>query len=310
MSLVNLGRVFKFGLLGFYRNRWLSLVATAVLALTLFTISMFAILTFAINVTTFRLKEKVDLSVYLTDEAKDEEVTNLKNTLSTLPIVKNVESISKEEALKIWQKRMEKKPKLKEVVTSEENPLPRSLEVKVTDPGQMETLVKFLEQDKYKGIIRKLSYQENKVVIERLLDLTKLLRKIGLTLSIIFIIVSILVVLNTIRLAIYNRGDEIEIERLVGATYWFIQTPFILEAFLYGFFAAIFSTLFLYYTLRYFAYNILSTFPSLTSLSVAGPELLSFFSENLYTILFLQMLLGIFLSISCSLISLRRHLKI
>lgn len=301
--MLSIGRIIKLGFTNFWRNGWLSLAATFIMTLTLLTISVFLIFNLVINTTTDAIKKKIDLSIYFTDEATDFQINDLQIVLKGRPDVKEVIYLDKNEAFKRWQE-MQKNEKIKDLVTEENNPLPRSIEVKTTNPESLEQVANFVSSDTYKSFIRKISYQENKQIIEKLINITNFSRKIGLTLSIIFLVVSILVIFNTIRLTIYTRTTEIEIMRLVGANDSFIRTPFLIEGMLYGIFATIVS-LFLIWLGLHLVSPVITRYLGDVNLNLEG-----FFLENLPWIAIMELVAAILISVICSWISIRKNLKV
>jgi len=231
-------RVSKLGIINFWRNRWLSLAATLIMTLTLIIIGIFAILTIVINKTTDSIRNKMDISVYFNDSAPIDDIVGLQQTLATRGDVKEVKYISKEEALEIFKTQQEGK-KVANLIDPNENPLPRSLEIKANKAENLDSIAAFVAQDKFKTAIHNISYQDNKTVIERLIAFTSFIKRTGWAFSILFVLISILVILNTIRLTMYSRKDEIEIMKLVGANDTFIRVPFIIEGILYGVIATI-----------------------------------------------------------------------
>lgn len=303
MFTQSLGRIIKLGFTNFWRNGWLSLAATFIMTLTLLTISVFLIFNLVINTTTDAIKKKIDLSVYFTDEATDFQIRDIKLALQSRPEVQEVIYVDKTEAFRRWQE-MQKNEKIKNLVTEENNPLPRSLEVKTINPESLEQIADYVSADVYKSFIRKISYQENKQIIEKLINITNFSRKIGLILSVIFLVVSILVIFNTIRLTIFTRGTEIEIMRLVGASDTFIRIPFLIEGMLYGLFATIASLILIWLGLHFVS-------PMITNyLGDVNLNLEGFFLENLPWIAIMELAASILISVTCSWISIRKNLKI
>lgn len=296
-------RIFKLGFTNFRRNGWLSAIAVLMMTLTLMIISFFLILNLVINTTTKSIKEKIDLSVYFTEETKDEDILSLEQILKKRPDVKEVHFISKTEALKKWRA-MKIEQEVKEQISEENNPLPRSLEVKAMLPENLDSIAKYLEADTYKNMISKISYQQNKDIVERLINITKFSEKIGMILSIVFIIISILVILNTVRLAIYTRIPEIEIMRLVGASDALVKMPFIIEALLYAFISTILSLILIGIGLHYVT-PMISNYLGQVNLNIE-----SYFFSNLLLIFIFELIFSSIISIICSFISIKRYLKI
>jgi cell division transport system permease protein len=300
--MISIKRMLKMALLSFRRNGWLSVAATLVMVLTLFIISMFFILSFILSSSVKAINEKMDISMYLEDKASITEVETLKLRLSNLMNVKEVRYVSKKEALDIYREKNKGRIELLQAFTEKDNPLPASLEIKVSDPSKMDEIVSVLEENQYKSITSKISYHENRAIIQKLTAATSYVRKVGLTLSIIFVAIAILIIFNTIRIAIYARRDEIEIMKLVGATSWFIRGPFIFEAIFYGIIAT-FVNLLIFYPILYFISQGLTKY-----IGEYGANPFTFYNHNIYLILPAQLILGLLLGFISSFIALRKYL--
>ena len=297
-------RVFKLGLVNFWRNKWLSLAATLVMTLTLLIISTFVIMSVVISKTTESIRSKMDISVYFQDSASVDQIINIQRQLAARSDVKEVKYISKEEALVIFKEQQQGK-KIAELIDPNENPLPRSLEIKAVQPENLDAIYEFVSQEESKPLIHNISYQDNKKVIDRLLNITAFIKKIGWISSSIFVLISILVILNTIRLTILTRKDEIDIMRLVGASDAFIRVPFIVEGFLYGVIATVIATIMI-------KLGVVILSPMTTQyLGVdMSNRLMRFYSGNFWIILGLELFVGVAIGIGCSLISIRKNLKV
>lgn len=290
-------------LLSFQRNGWLSLAATLIMFITLFIISSFFILSFTFNSAIQAVNAKMDLSVYLKDEASSAEVESLKIRLSNMADVKEVRYISKQEALDTYREKNKSSQELLNAFPDNENPLPASLEIKMVNLSKIDNTVSVMEEDQYKPIISKISYHENGPTIKKITLYTSYVKMAGIAFSIIFIIISILIIFNTIRIAIYARRDEIEIMKLVGATSWFIRGPFIFEAMFYGIIATVVNFFIFYLTVYVFSQGFFIKF-----VGDYGVSPLAFYNRNLILIIPAQLLIGIFLGVFSSYIALRKYL--
>jgi len=304
MNWTSISRITKLGLTNFWRNRWLSLASTLVMTLTLLIISLFMIMILVIGKTTDTIKSKMDITVYFKDSATTEDISKMQEQLGARGDVKEVRYVSKEEALQIWNEQQQNLH-IRELVTPEENPLPRSLAIKAQDPSQLNDIANSLATDANSSIIHNISYQENKQIIDKLLAITSFVKKMGGLFSVIFIIVSILVILNTIRLAIFSRKEEIEIMRLVGASDRFIRFPFVIEGSLYGFLACILAVVLMWIGLFAIA--------PLTNQYLGATvttNMKQFFISRFWLIFLMQFFVGIIVGIGSSLFSIRKYLKI
>ncbi len=295
-------RVVRLGFINFYRNGWLSFVTSLVLSLTLVIISIFVIFNIAINITAKNLESKIDISVYFYDSTTEEQINIIEKQLSARNDVSGVNYISKEKALEIWKSRP-LDDKVKNLITEDDNPLPRSIEILATDPDHLENIAHYLDREEYKDLVRKIDYQENKDIIKKLNNIISFAKRIGIIASLVFIIISILVILNTIRLNIITRKDEIGIMRLVGANNIFIRIPFVVESILYGILASIISLIIITIGIK-----LLTPFIN-QYLSDASINFSQFFINNILVIIGLQLVIGILISVVCSFISIQKYLK-
>lgn len=297
-------RVSKLGVVNFWRNRWLSLAATLVMTLTLLIISIFTMMTLVIGKTTDTIRDKMDITVYFNDTATVDQIINFQHQIASRSDVREVKYISKEEALAIFKSQQAGKS-VASLIDPNENPLPRSLEVKAMQAENLDQVAAFLGQTEFAPMIHNISYKENKVVIDRLIGMTTFLKKIGWLFSGIFVLISILVILNTIRLTILTRKDEIEIMRLVGANDSFIKVPFVIEGLLYGVIATIVATILIKVGMQIMT----PLMDKYLGVSVST-QMNSFFSGNFMAIIGMEFLVGIVIGIGCSLISIRKYLKV
>lgn len=304
MNRITVKRIAKLGIVNFWRNRWLSIASILIMTMTMIIISLFTMMALGINKTTDKIKSKMDITVYFQDSATTEEISNLQQTIASRPDVSQVKYISKEEAFKIWEE-TQKNERVKEIARKmEQNPFPRSLAIKASDPENLSQIAEFLASAQYESIVHKISYEDNKTIIDRLISLTSFTNKVGWLFSGIFIIISIVVILNTIRLAIYSRKEEVEIMRLVGASNTFIRLPFVVEGTLYGISACLIAMLLLW--IGYLALT-----PLIRQLgSSALFEAKIFFISHLFSIFILQFFIGVSVGIGASLFSIRKYLQI
>jgi len=307
MTIRSFSRISKLGFVNFWRNRWLSLAAILVMTITLFVVSFFVIFNYVVTSTTNSIKEKMDLTVYFEDQLPEDQILELKYQIQVRPEVKSVTYINKDEVYQKWLALRSPErisDKIKNLITPEDNPLSRNLEIKVIDPKSLEDIYVFLTENTQKYQIRSIDYQRTKTTITKLIKITDFSKKFGLIISILFVLIAFLVFLNTIRLTIFTRRDEIEIMRLVGASNNFIRWPFLLESIFSSLFACIISTLLIGLGLYFAQPFVLKYIPELKL------DLLILFWKYLGLILAGQLILGMFISVFSSLAFMRKYLKL
>lgn len=303
MRAESAGRIIKLGLTNFWRNRWLSFAATLIMTLTLLIISFFTISNLAVGRVTDSVRSRIDISVYFNDLAATSQIAELQRNLVSRSDVKTVTYVSKDDAAASCTKN----PFCNRAysLVSGQMTLPPSLAIKAVKPEDLQAINDYLGQDNLKPIIHSISYQDNKSFIDRLIAITSFTKEFGWLLCGVFVIISILVIINTIRLTIFTRRDEIEIMRLVGANDSFIKIPFVIEGLIYGILATFLSMSLVWISLAF----IVPRTEQLLGAS-SGHTLLMFFQSNFWLMLGLELLIGVAIGMSCSLISIRKYLKV
>ena len=276
---------------------------TGVMVLVLFLFSGLMSLNYLSSQIISGLEEKVDVSVYFKNDASEQEITQVKNDLELLSTVKNVEYVSKDQALNEFKARHAGDTLVQDSLAElDENPLQASLNVKAGNSSQYASIVTFLEGNKFRSLVDKINFYENEQVIARVLAISGGLQNWGFLLTMALALIAVLVTFNTVRLTIYSQKQEIEIMRLVGGSNWHIKAPYLVEGGLYGALAAIIVTV-MFYPVAYFIS------PKIESL-MPGVSLISYFVSNIFQFVPLIFFIGILLGVTSSFVAIRRFLKI
>ena len=221
---------------GFWRNPVMSLAST-------FTVGLMLLL-FAFMLTTDRglqaaagiLESKVELALFLDDDARVSDILDLRARIEADPAVDRVDYVTKEQAMKrlVDIAASRKDIQLVDVGT---NPLPASLEIKLARAQDAARVGAILRSEIGKGVVYEVV--DNPPLVDKLLTVTRVLSIGGVAVLAMMLIVTLFVIVNTIRIAVHARRDEIEIMKLVGATDWFVRWPFVLEGMLVGMLGAV-----------------------------------------------------------------------
>src|SRR3989344_5841539 len=298
-------RIIKLGYTNFWRNRYLTLGATLLMTLTLTMISVSLVLSLVVRDLATTIRSKIDLTIYFRDDAiLDNDITALGDRIKLQNGVAEVTFTDKRAALTIWN-RLPINDNIKRPVGESYNPLPRSLQNRTTNPDNIQGLVSSIAiQDNQKIICGEcVSYSKNKETVDRLLSITRFIQRAGLFLSLFFGLIAVFNVMNIIRNTINARSDEIEIMRYVGASNAFVRGPFIVEGILYGVLGTILTTAFLLIISRAISKTINSVFATF------GVDFYSLIITNLWTLVGIQLAIGVLLGVIVSSISIRRFLK-
>jgi len=214
---------------GFWRNAAMSLAATATMTLMLMLLAGFWIIQAGFLASLSYVEDKVGVVADVNDGVSEAALNDLEARLSAMPEVKSVEYISKAEAPRRYRDQRAAQGQDDLTGYLPNNPLPASLEVKLDRPEDYGVVAGFLESD---GSIAKV--QNIKDTTDRLISITNFLRTFGVVLLGVIGAIVLFIVINTIRLAVLGRAEEIEVMRLVGASDAFIRWPFVFEGALVG----------------------------------------------------------------------------
>jgi cell division transport system permease protein len=185
-----------------------------------------------------QIKNKVDVNVYLVTSAEEEEILALQKKIESLTEVAAVSVSSREEELEQFRARHENDElTLQALDEIGSNPLGAAINIKAKDPSNYESIAEFLNTEKQKSttsIIDKINYSKNKSAIDALNRILIASKTLGGAVVLFFVIISILISFNTIRLTIYMAREEISVMRLVGASTSYIRGPFVVNGLMYG----------------------------------------------------------------------------
>src|SRR5437867_6341717 len=223
---------------GFARNPTMSLASTLTVTLMLTLFAFFLVTDRGLQAAVSVLEGKVELALFIDDNAKVSDVLALKARIETNPAVARVDYVTKDQALQRLRTIAANRPDFAFADIST-NPLPASLEIKMADAREAKRLAQDLRDEVGKGVVY--DVVDNPQVVDQLLTITRVLSVGGIAVLAMMLFVALFVIVNTIRIAVHARRDEIEIMQLVGASDWFVRWPFILEGMFVGALGAVIS---------------------------------------------------------------------
>ncbi len=302
-------RMVRYGVNNFSRNAWLTVAATAVMTITLLIVFMTLAARNTLQTTVDEIRSNVDMSVYLAHDSTEEQAQQVTNDLKKLPSVKKVSYINPEEARADFAKDSKNSdPDLLRILNEATNKFPWIIRVNVADinnTSELDMFVKTNENYKtHRDTGREPSFAgDRRDAIKTIGSWVSFADKAGLAASVVFVVISSLIVFNTIRMAIFNRKEEIQMMKLIGADRSFIRGPFVVEAVVYGFIAAVLATgigLFMLYAAR----------EKLLSYKVAIGPTIDFLVTYIGFVLLGMILAGAIIGIISSLLATRKYLKV
>ena len=220
----------KRALQGLWRNRVMSLAAIVTMMLMLLLLSGLVIVLSGLQAGLTFVEQKVDVQAYLNDGVPQDRVQALITQVQALPEVAEVTYKSKDQALQEWQQQLAERGQQDLSAVTGTNPIPASINVKLKTPGVYGQVVDVLKTPQ--GVVKRVD--ETRQVVDAIVSITNVLRTIGLVMLVMVGLTVLFIVVNTIRMAVMARADEIEIMRLVGASDAFIRWPFIFEGLFVG----------------------------------------------------------------------------
>lgn len=302
-----LARVFKTGFVNFFRNFSLSVAATAVMTVTLTIVLFFVIANATFSHSIQEINNKIVVSVYLKDGIPEDKKDDLINKLKSQENVADVKYVSKAEALAQYREDNKENLELLLAVSQTDNPLPATIQIKPRDPSKNDQIKAILERPEIKELQSdETSYSgDRKEAIDKISKATSFFKEAVLISVIVFAVISMLIIFNTIQMAIFNRRDELRIMRLLGASTWFIRGPFIVETMFYGVVSAVLSIIICnsLFLVQDQAFN--SSSLGLLDLTYAN----QYFIDHFYIFLGMQLLFGVLIGAVSALIATKRFLR-
>jgi len=301
-------RMCRYGVNNFSRNAWLTIAATAVMTITLLIIFTAVAARSILLDTVGSLRDKVDMSIYLKTETTAEDAISIQNEIQKLSSVKSVTYTSAEEARAIIAQENKNDVQYLDALTEATNKNPGILHIKVQNINDTTQLSNFVDNNEllkqHIDTNRAPSFAgERKASIESIGRAVGFAEQVGIIASLVFVAISSLIIFNTIRMAIFNRREEIQMMKLIGADSSFIRGPFVVEAIVYGFIAAILATV-IGVVLLY------SSVGTLESYQITVRPSVDFVTFYMGFVLLAMIVVGAFIGVVSSLLATRRYLRL
>lgn len=289
----------------FSRNKGISVAAIFVLMVTMLLVTGLLFFRGFSQYLIGQVQDKIDVTAYFKDGTSEQDILKVKDKIISIsPDIKDVEYVSKEQAMETFtEKHKDNSVFSKALEEVGENPFLPSLNIKTTgDPAQYEDVSNILETAEFAKFIEKVDFSQKKDTIEKVFSITSNINRAGLILGAILVIVAILVVFNTIKLAVDSSKEEISTMRVVGATNWFVNGPFIIQGALYGIIAFIFCIVI----------SAICAFAASSKIGIVLPgfSLFEYFISHLWLFIIIQLGFGIGVGIISSFVVVRKYLDV
>ena len=288
------------GFRNIFKNKKSTMASFIIMCATMFVLGIFFIIGENVNYMVQTIEDQQGIAVFLKDDATEQQVEELGNAIRDMDYVNSVTFRSKEDALAQVKSMFKERQSLLSRYEGDANPFPLSYVVTLTDLTKVDEVQNNISQYEIVDTI-----EVSSKTIDTLIKVADGIKMVSGVIIVILILISIFIIMNTIKLTVHARRKEISIMKYVGATNGFIRWPFIVEGMIIGVFASIISI-----AIVGFAYNIIAQkLISSEFMQVINMSLVTF-GDMFNSIIFVYMLLGIGIGALGSVISMRKYLKV
>lgn len=301
-------RMCRYGINNFSRNAWLTIAATAVMTITLLIIFTAVVTRSILADSVNELRQKVDMSIYLKTDTTDDQGNAVKQQLLKLSSVQSVDYVSAVQARGQIVQDNKNDVQYLDALKEATNKNPAILRIVVRDINDTSQLSNFVDTNsllkQHIDPARVPSFAgERRASIESIGRAISFAEKVGVIASLVFVAISSLIIFNTIRMAIFNRKEEIQMMKLIGADSSFIRGPFVVEALVYGFIAAIIAT-------GLGLAGLFASAKTLSSYQIDVQPTINFVTSYGVFVLLGMIALGGFIGVVSSMLATQRYLKL
>ncbi len=296
----------------FIRNIWLSLAAILVMSLTLLIVFLAIVSNDVLKNAIADIRQKVDMSIYLSNDVDKVTIKHIKEKIERIENVKSVKFISSEESRKEFIDKNKTDNSMIEAINNSVDKFPAIYRIKlhnIQDTKALKDLVKndkevknFLDPKNPPSFLK----NDNKKAFENIAKYANFAEKLGIAAVILFTVVALLVMFNTIRMAIFNYKDEISIMKLIGAKRWFIRNPFLVEASIDGIISSLIAS-----SVGYYMVGTLTDVAA-TQWLIEGQVIektTNILYDRWYFVIFGMIMAGMIIGLISAVIATRRYLK-
>jgi len=286
-------RIVKYGTKGFGRNIWLSSAATAVMSITLIILFVTVVASVILTSTAEMMRDKIDITIYLKPATTAETLDELTEIIESDPNTKTVTTSTSEEEYEKFLADTADSEDIIGILDDEMtalmiNKMQATMRIKVYNVDDLDSIKNLVETNTlFKTYIDKdkaPTYDVNQAEIATITSWARIARTGGVILAAVFLVISVLIIFSTIRMAIFSRREEIYMMKLVGADKHFIRGPFLVEAEISGVFAGIIAA-----TVSYFGFRFLS--PKLANYGIDVNSINNVLESNQLILVFLVFIL-------------------
>lgn len=297
-------RIVRFALQDMFRNFSLSFMTVLILILLLLSVNTMIAVRVLTGEAITAVKQQIDVSIYFKPTATDTQVSEVRAFVDAFPEVTKTTFLNKDETLGKFRELYQANPAiLNSLEELGENPLGATLIVKTREPQDYEKVMNALSLPEYDKVIDAKTFGDTQAAISKIQQVTNQIERFTLGLTILFGLISFIIIFNTVRVAIYTQRVEISIKKLVGATNWYVRGPYIVESVLFSVIALLTSYGLVRLVLGYAE-------PYLTAVFNRSGILTNYLGSHILELAAWQLGAVVLLTVGTSYLAMRRYLKV
>ena len=309
----NTSRIVKYGAASFKRNVWLSIAATLVMTVTLVILLATIGASLILSSTADTMQQKIDITVFFRPGTDAESLNSMATIMQNNANVRSVDIASSEDEFNSLIEENKENTDLLAAFQDETmyqtmlDTMPATMRIKVYDANDLSSIRNIVETNELFQINlsedKEPTYDANQAEIQTINSWATIAKNGGLILGAIFIVISVLVIFNTIRMAIFSRREEIYMMKLVGADTSFIRGPFLIEAQISGIISGLLAS-----TLAYIGFRLIA--PNLASYGIDISLVSDLMATNKLVLVYLGVIgVGIFIGTISARLAMQKYLK-
>ncbi len=297
-------RIVRFALQDMFRNFSLSFMTVLILILLLLSVNTMIAVRVLTGEAITAVKQQIDVSIYFKPTATDTQVSEVRAFVDAFPEVTKTTFLNKDETLEKFRELYQANPAiLSSLEELGENPLGATLIVKTREPQDYDKVMSALSLPEYDKVIDAKTFGDTQAAISKIQQVTNQIERFTFGLTVLFGLISFIIIFNTVRVAIYTQRVEISIKKLVGATNWYVRGPYVVESVFFSLIALVASYGLVRLVLRYAE-------PYLTAVFNRSGILTNYLSAHIIELAAWQLGAVVILTVGTSYLAMRRYLKV
>ncbi len=297
-------RIIKFAFQDIARNWSLSTMTVCILTLMLLSVNTIILLRTLTEEATLVVKDQIDLSIFFDRSATDKQINDVRSHIGSFPEVTQMTFLTADQVLAQFKNDHKESPEiLASLDELHDNPFGPTLIIKARDPSDYQKIITAIHVPEYEKIIEAKTFADTEKAIDRIHAITAQVEKFSIALSAIFALIACFIIFNTIGVAIFTQRTEISIKKLVGASNWFIQGPYLVEAGIFSLIAVGLTMGIVWVAVRFLD-------PYISVVFQTSSFLTSAFSSHILILVSAQFLAVLLLTLATSLLAMRRYLRV